>query len=98
MFNFTCGLKVFSTTVRTVPVEHLHYVIIMDIGTLIPARRKEADGFSLETPSLLKDPVFHGVLHFLVSSEFLSFSRYANHMVTSQGCTEDVAEHPIEKF
>ncbi|GBN55410.1 hypothetical protein AVEN_141920-1 [Araneus ventricosus] len=50
-------------------------IIAIDIDTLIPARRKGVDGFSVETPGLLTDPVFHGVLHFLVTGEPLIFQK-----------------------
>ena len=77
----------------------------MDSVTLILAHRKGVDDFSVEICRLLKDPVFHSVLHFLVTSESLTFKRfflkgrrYANHMETYQGCKEDVAGPPIEMF
>ncbi len=45
----------------------------MDFVTLILAHRKGVDGFSIETLRLLKDPVFRGVLNFLVTGESLTF-------------------------
>lgn len=69
----------------------------MDTVTLITARRNGVDGFSAEMRRLQKDPVFHGFLKALVTCEslifntfFLTVRRYANHMVTDQGCKEDV--------
>ncbi len=71
----------------------------MDFVTLIPARRKGVDNFSVETRRLLKDRVFHGFLHFLVTGESLTFKIFfLNHMETYQGCKKDVAVPLMEMF
>ena len=54
---------------------------------------------------MLKDSVFHGVLHFVVTSVPLTFKIYfkepkirKSHVGTYHGCKENVAETPIKPF
>lgn len=77
----------------------------MDIVTLIPTRRKRVGGFSVEMRRLLYDPVFHGDLYDLVTSESLTFNRFCfrgrrceNRMWADQECKEYVAGHPFVMF
>lgn len=72
------------------------YIITMDTVILILAYRKGVDSFSVETHRLMKDPVFHGILHVLVTDKFLTFKRfflrgrtYVSHMVIDQDYKEE---------
>lgn len=44
-----------------------------NIDALISTRRNKVDDFSVETPRLHTDSLFHGILHFLVTGETLTF-------------------------
>ena len=64
--------KCYSIILENASLLVLHYYI----ATLIPTNRKRLDGFNVETRRMLKNPVFHGVSHFLVTSKSLTFKRF----------------------